>query len=371
MNTNEILLCSLKGYLATKGFEEKKVITNRFSLWYHLTHELEVMLPADELVNHEQTDEILDEAILKLSCAYNLNFDSLKNILLHDDSDLLQVRSSGVSVSHGSINFDEGLKALIGLYGIIKATANRNIKAKGKRKAVEQYLSGVNMLAPKAGSFIYSVEIQLLDVEDDYNDPNYRIESDVSLSRYVNSNLAILLARVSEKIKKADYESPAKLLSIGVDSSFCNNFLNLFSKNSEQLEFDFDWSFREGVSNNTPSKVVFNSKDRVEIEKFRELLSKSKVKKYIDIPAYIEKYSWPIDEERGRVYLRLFIDNKDYACFIETESELYEKLKAEHAKKEITVTCDLLITSGQRTSIDILKMYSIKLNQNMEIEINT
>lgn len=368
MNTNKILLSSLKGYLASNGAEPKTVISNRFSVWYEQANDLEVMLPAEELVNHEQTYEILDEAILKVSNAHGLSFDALKNMLMHDDSDLLQVRSSGESINHGSINFNDGLNALTGLYGIIRSSANKNIKAKGKRKAVERYLSGVNMLAPKAGSFIYSVEIQLLDLEDDKNSNN-KIGEEISLSRYVNSNLAISLARVSEKIKSNDYESPAKLLSIGIDNSFCNNFLDLFSESSEQLEFDFDWSFREELSENIPSKVVFNSKDREKIENFRKLLSKSRTKKYVDIPAYIEKYSWPIEDEKGRVYLRLLINGKDYACFIETESDLYETLKAEHAKKQISVTCDLLITSGRKTTIDVLKMYSIKLNQNVEIEI--
>ncbi|BBI51618.1 hypothetical protein HORIV_40390 [Vreelandella olivaria] len=55
------------------------------------------------------------------------------------------------------------------------------------------------MLAPRAGSFIYTVELQLLDIEEE-NNSNSELELKVSLSRYVNSNLAIALARIYEKL---------------------------------------------------------------------------------------------------------------------------------------------------------------------------
>ncbi|MBE0403965.1 hypothetical protein [Halomonas citrativorans] len=369
MNTNEIILSSLKGYLASCGAEEKTTIPDRFSVWYDRAHSLEVILPAEELVNHSQSDEMLTEAIFNLSKAYGFSFDIFRKKLLHDDSDILQVRSSGKNVNHGSINFSEGLSALNGLYEIIKASANAAINVKGKKKAVHHYLSGVNMLAPKAGSFIYTVELQLLDTEEGNNASN-AFKQEVSLSRYVNSNLAIVLARISEKINLNEHKSPAKLLSFGVNSSFCNNFLNLFSKSADQLEFVFDWSFREEVYENVPSKVIFNANDREKIEQYKNLLKKSHVKKYKDLPAYIEKYSWPIEDECGRVYLRLLINDRSYSCYIEVDSKLYETLKAEHAKKQIAVTCELLITSGVKTAVDIFKMHSIKLSENFEIDFS-
>lgn len=367
-NNNQAILTSLKNYFRINGIQEKTVVPERFSVWYDQTHELEIVLPAEVLVTHEQSNTLLSEAILNISNAHGFCSENFRNKLLNGESDFLQVRSSGERINHGRIKFSEGLNALTGLYGIIKSSASNNIKVKGKRKAIKHYLSGVNMLAPKAGSFIYTVELQLLDIDEEDSQNNV-FEHETSLSRYVNANLAIALSRVSEKIKSNDYESPAKLHSIGIDSSFCHNFLDLFSNSSDKLEFNFDWSFKEEVFDNVPNKVVFNYSDREKIERFKGILSKSKAKEYVDLPAYIEKYSWPIEDEKGRVYLRLDIDGKEHTCFIETDSRLYETLKAEHEKKQISITCQLLITSGRRTSIDVLKLHSLRINENQEIEI--
>jgi hypothetical protein len=369
MSNNQTLLAALKNYLRINRGKEKATNPERFSVWYDQAHELEIVLPAEALANHEQSNTLLSEAIIKISNAYGLCPANFKTKLLNGDSDFLQVRSSGERINHGRINFSEGLNALTGLYGIIKSSASNNIKVKGKRKAINQYLSGVNMLAPKAGSFIYTVELQLLDLEE-VDSQNKAFEQETSFGRYVNANLAIALARVAEKIKSKDYESPAKLLSVGIDSTFCNNFLNLFSSSSDKLEFNFDWSFKEELFQNVPNMVIFNYSDRERIERFKKLLSKSSTKQYVDLPAYIEKYSWPIEDEKGRVYLRLVIDGKDHTCFIETDSSLYETLKAEHAKKQISITCELLITSGNRTSIDVLKLHSIRINENQEIKVD-
>ncbi|BBI51620.1 hypothetical protein HORIV_40410 [Vreelandella olivaria] len=78
MNTNEIILSSLKEYLASSGAEEKTVVPKRFSVWYDRTHSLEVMLPAEELVNHNQSDELLAEAIFNLSEAYGFSVEVLE-----------------------------------------------------------------------------------------------------------------------------------------------------------------------------------------------------------------------------------------------------------------------------------------------------
>ncbi|MCL1038705.1 hypothetical protein L2750_16370 [Shewanella submarina] len=368
MSDNKAIFFSLKQFFVMTGIVEKVNIPNRFSVWYDKEFDLELMLPDEKLVDHEQSELLLNEVIEKLADKRDFDVDSFRFRLLNRYSDFLQVRSSGERILHGSINFSEGLDALNGLYGIIKSAANRSIKTKGKRKAVNDYLAGVNMLAPQAGSFIYKVELQLQGESDSHGEASF--EQNFSLSRYINANLAIALARVSKKINSNDINYPSKLLCSGIDSTFCSNFLGLFSNNSDRLEFNFDWSFTEELPDNVPNKIEFNYSDRQKIERIEKLLSNSRSKKYVDLPAYIEKYSWPIDDEKGRVYLKLNMDGKDFTCYIETDSELYETLKAEHAKKQVSITCDLLVTSGKKTAIDILKLYSIRLNKNLEIELD-
>lgn len=367
MTYNEAILSSIISYLQLSGAQEKTTIQNRFSIWYDSNYDFEVMLPNKNLVNHEQSLSLLTDAINQIASALCIRPERLTYKLINNNYDFLQVRASGQKIEHGKINFDEGLTALTGLYEIIKLSANKNIKTKGKREVVKKYLSGVNMLAPQAGSFIYSVEFELVNTQD--NEVNIDPESVVSLGRYMNSNLAIMLDKISRKIISTEYISPATLLTLGVNTSFCNNFLGLFSKESEKLEFYFDWSFKERKLESVPDVISFNLHHKEKIIELKSILENSNIHKYVDLPAYIEKYSWPIDHEKGRVYLRLGIDGKDYSCFIETDSALYERLKAEHAKKQILITLDLLITSGNKTSIDVIKVHNIKVDPTIEIDM--
>lgn len=369
MKMNNNLLNSLINYLVSIHAIKKAYITDSYSIWYVHENSLEIMLPDENLIDHPQSTDILNDAISKLSKSKGIDFDTFKRILLNSNYDLLEVRSSGDKISHGKIKLEEGINALSGLQGLIKDNANKKLKVKGKRKTIERYMNGINMLAPKAGSFIYSVEFELFDKQKENQDLNYNMDSGSSIGRYLNQSFAITLERISKNINNHENISPAKLLSLGVDVGFCDNFLNLFSSRSEKIEFNFNWSYKED-SENIPRSISFDKKAREKISKFKETLSNSKIRKFRDLPAYIEKYSWPIDEDKGKVHLRVIIDKRDYTCFIETDSELYETLKAEQAKKEILITSDLLFTSKRKTTVDVIKIYKIKLNSDLEIKIN-
>lgn len=369
MNNNKAILSSLKQYLLHIGAEIKSEVPGRLNFWYDKKKQMEIVLPADELICHEQSLDLLNDAIKKIANNYNLCAKSLKYKLSHNDSDILKVRNSGKDIKHGSIKFEDGLTALNGLYGIIKASASKSIKSSGKREVIRKYLSGVNMLAPSAGSYIHTVEFQLFDIDEEIY--KNEIKSEISISRYINANLALSLSRIAEKIKSSDSDSAANFLKAGIDSTFCNNFLSLFPKNSEKLEFNFDWSLKEIDIAGTPEIIIFNYSDRTKVERIKSILMNSQTKRYSDLPAFIEKYSWPIEDEKGKVYFRIRVDSNDYTCHIETESILYERLKAEHAKKQIFITCDLLSTNGSKKSVEILKMYSIKINKNHNIPISS
>ncbi|MCD9498773.1 hypothetical protein [Photobacterium carnosum] len=369
MGNNIVLHNALEGYLNFIGAVKKTIIPSRFSIWYDSKDNLEIMLPELEVLEHPQSNELLDEVITKLANASGVCKSNFIQKLENSNFDLLQVRSSGTLIEHGKINYKEGLNSLTGLYDIIKLSANETIKAKGKRKIINQYLDGVNMLAPQAGSFIYAVEFELIKNEDESE--NNQIENSISLGRCINSNLAIMLNRISKYVKSSDSTSPAKLLKYGINVSFCNNFLKLFPERSEKLEFSFDWSFKEEIESTIPSAICFDKEDRNKISTYQKLLNNTEAKRFVDLPAFIEKYSWPINEDKGKVYLKLIVNSKEHVCSIETDTELYETLKAEHAKKEIAITFDSLITSGKQTNIDVIKVYKIKLNDQDEILINT
>ncbi|OEF48550.1 hypothetical protein A1OW_02225 [Enterovibrio norvegicus] len=370
MGSNRSILNSIKKYLTSIDSVEKSSANNYYSIWCIHDKSLEIMLPVESVVEHPQSKEILDEAILKIANSNNEEFYRFKYKLQNAKYDMLEVRNSGKKIEHGKINFDEGIDALNGLHSIIKNNANRNIKAKGKRETVKEYMNGINMLAPKAGSFIYSVEFELTKKKEEDTDINYSMDSGSSIGRYLNQSLARNLFEISKSLEKKGDTPTAKLMSLGVDSGFCQGFLNLFSEKSEKLEFNFDWSYEENTITDIPNKISFCENSREKIRKLNNNLSKSKAKTFLDLPACIEKYSWPIDEDMGKIHIRIFIDKKDYSCFIEVDSELYEKLKKEQAKKEILISLDLLFTSKRRMSVEVLKVYSIKTSDDVTIKID-
>lgn len=367
MIENKILLPSIENYLVSIGLYEKNIIPGRVSIWKNPNNSLEIVLPAATLVNHSQSESILEEAIFKIADFKNISAEALKLKLCEIDYDLLYVRAHGRKVHHGKINFSEGLGALNGLYEIIRSSAKRNIKAKGKKDAVSQYLSDVNMLAPKAGSFIYSVEMGLREIESQKEKEEMEIEGLMSLGRYLNSKLALDLATISQKIK-SDSSTPAQLMNIGVDGYFCDQFLKLFSESASSLEFSFNWSFKEGDVDNLPEHIVFDNGHRDKIKRVKEYLSESKIRKFVDMPAYIEKYSWPVDAEKGRIYLRVNIDGKSCALSIEVDSDIYETLKREQAKKKILITCDLMVNKTKKMHVDVLKVGMIKVNPLLSLD---
>lgn len=360
MKNNLALVELIKSYIKTKNWVEKATIPHRFSVWVSSTSDVEVMLPEPALAEHPQATEILNDTIDKVALSEGISSRQLQQNLNECDYDIFKIRSSGDRVEHGKIRFSEGLSALEGFYNLIKTSARKNIKNKGKNVIVEQYLDGVNMLAPEAGSFIYSAEVELFNPEDEGENNN--IEHMMSLSRYVNSNFALLLQSASECTKSSNEVTAATLLKHGIDSCFCNNFLKLFSDDSDNLEFEFNWSFKEPVLEKVPSYIKFNRTSRNKISSYKKMLKHSKTKKYVDLPAYIEKYSWPKDANEGKVSLRLIFDKQEYVCSVETDEKLFEQLKAQKVKKEIAVTADIVKTSGAKTSVDILKLHQIKID---------
>ncbi len=369
MGNNCSILNSIEKYLTSINATKKSSKNEYYSIWCMHEKSLEIMLPEESVVEHPQSKEILDEAILKIASLNDEDFYKFKYKLQNTKYDILEVRNSGKMIEHGKINFDEGIDALNGLHSIIKHNANRNIKAKGKRETIKEYMNGINMLAPKAGSFIYSVEFELTQKKEESDDINYSMDSGSSIGRYLNQSLARNLLDISKSLESKDEASNSKLISLGIDSGFCQGFLNLFSEKSEKLEFNFDWSFEEETRDGVPNKISFGIDSREKIRKLNNSLSKRKARTFYDLPAFIEKYSWPIDEDMGKIHIRIFIDKKDYSCFIEVDSELYEKLKKEQAKKEILISLDLLFTSKRRMSVDVLKVYNIKTSDDVEIKI--
>lgn len=292
------------------------------------------------------------------------NYSHLSNKYLKSN-DCFKIRASGANIAHGRIPFEEGLKALNGFYQMIKLVARTSVSCKGKNDVVKDYLSNVDMLAPKAGSFIYCAEIGL-----DKLSENDTCMDNASVHRYINVQFASMLNRTAQYIASNEDPNVASLSRHNIDTKFCNYFLDVFSESADSLEFFFDWSSNEQLPIELPHYITFNKQSRERVNRYRKLLKNSKTKLYKDLPAIIEKYSWKKSDEEGTIYLRLMFDGRENTCSVSVDAQKYEKLKALEHKVQVAVTADIIEKSGPKNSVEILNLYSLTLDEGYAISFD-
>ncbi|ELB2078557.1 hypothetical protein QNZ73_004566 [Vibrio parahaemolyticus] len=273
-------------------------------------------------------------------------------------NDCLKVRASGEKIAHGKIPFEEGLKALNGFYQMLKFAARSSVSCKGKNEVIRDYLANVDMLAPQAGSFIYSAEVSL----DKRSDDDVCMDN-VSIHRYINMQFALMLNKTSKFIANNDEPNMALLCKNNIDSKFCNYFLEVFSESADNLEFFFDWSNSEKVAIDLPQYVTFDRTSRDRVYRYKKLLKNSKTKPYTDLPAIIEQYAWKKSDQQGTVVLRLMFEDKEHTCSISVDAAMYEKLKALKHQKQVAITADIIEKTGSKNSVEILNLHSLTLDK--------
>lgn len=365
MNDNKATTKSIKDYILVSGGQLKATFENRMSVWSY-GDDVEILLPEDKVIEHRQSAELITDAIDELAIENGISFNDMEKQIAELEFDTLCVRASGQNIQHGKIKFQEGLKSLEGLYGIIRNSANKSIKISGKNKLIEQYLDGVNLLAPEKGSFIYRAEMELTQALDDSG--NNFLPDTESLGRYLNAQLAKQMLK-AQFLLSQEITSPAALIREGVDLSFCDDFLKIFSNSSEQLDFRFNWSLMENIDESLPIEIVFNLEDKIKVKGFRKILKQTQTMSDIDFPAVIEGNTWVEDADEGTVNFRVNIGNSDYPCSYNVDNSLYLKLKAQPPKTKVTISGDLLVTRTKQTKAEILKINGISFDQERELPI--
>jgi len=365
MNDNKATTKSIKDYILVSGGHLKTTFENRMSVWSY-GEDVEILLPEDKVIEHRQSAELIIDAIDELAIENGISFNDMEKQIAELEFDTLYVRASGKDIPHGKIKFQEGLKSLEGLYGIIKNSANKSINISGKTKLVEQYLDGVNLLAPEKGSFIYRAEMELTEVADDSS--NNSLPDTESLGRYLNGKLAKQMWK-TQLLLSQETTSPAALIREGIDLPFCDNFLKLFSNSSEQLDFRFNWSIMENIDESLPIEIVFKLEDKTKVKGFKKILKETRTMSNVDFPAVIEGNNWAEDADEGTVNFRVNIEGGDYTCSYNVDNTLYAKLKSQPPKTKVTISGDLLVTRGKQTKAEILKINEIVFGQEQKLPI--
>lgn len=322
----------------------------------------QIVLPTDELVEHGQSKGLLTAALEKIETCDQVN------LLTTFDSDKLSVRASGAKVGFGKIIYKEGLDALSGLFNLIKNNAHANIKTKGKTKYIKEYMQNVHMTAPQRGSMIYKVELGLYEPQDDSGNNSFNELG--SLGRVLNEKCARLIFKASKIFSTSEEHSPATLLKEGIDINFCEAFINLFSDSVDNLDFKFDWSNREQLSENIPSKIQFTSSHKEKAQRYAKAFKNIQKLDLVELPAIIETYSWPRDATKGKVSFKASLEGNDFTMTFETSESLYLRLKQEKVKKEVALTGKFLKTKNKKSKLEILYLKRIRVGPSEFIEID-
>jgi len=358
--SNKKLKDKVLKHLKIMGWKNITPESAPIELWNH--GENQIVLPVDSLIQHSQSIALLEAAISSI-----FEIDKV-NLNLEFEVDRVSVQASGQNIGYGRIIYQEGLKALSGLYEIIKNNASSNINIKGKTKYVNEYMSEVHMMAPDSGSMIYKAELGLYEPQEDNDNESFQDLG--SLGRVLNSRCAKLVLKAAKTFESSREFSPAELMHVGIDIKFCEAFVNLFSASSETLRFQFDWSPKEIVSDDVPTEVLFNIAHKEAAQKYVKAFKKTESLSLVEQPAIIEKYSWPQDATKGKVSFKTSLDNIDYSMTYETDEILYLRLKQEKVKKEVALSGKFLRTKNKKSKLEILSLVSIKIGPQDTLDID-
>lgn len=358
MKYNVSMLENIQRYMCCVGWVFAHELNGRASIWRLNGAKDELMLPMPDMLQNHQAESLLDEAMDILAKHEDVSPIDLFKRIKQQQFDMLSIRAHGANVGTGKINFKQGVCALDGFYKIVRYAAQQSITVKGKTKFIKDYMDGIQLLAPQEGSFIYSLQVELNQPEEESNNSLY---PDASIGRSVNVFLSKIIQTIHKKSSNDYNYNNIDLIKDGIDGYLCQSILEVFSSNIDGLDFEFNWSILEDIFDDTPRNIKFNKTHRKRIESFKKTLSKETIKDVVDIPVHIEMYRLKKIDTNGRIGIRLPLGDMSYACHLDVKKETYEHLKKVKSDEVVFLTAKLLISSSTRTTVRINSYTSIRV----------
>ncbi|MEQ3491627.1 hypothetical protein [Vibrio sp. SSH13-20] len=247
--------------------------------------------------------------------------------------DSVSIRAAGEEIRHGKIPISEGVKGHEAFYNLIIHSAKKTLRDhKGAlKKGLSEYLDSCYLLAPGAGSFIYQAEFELSSdvscpVENSVGDLFEECQGD--FVRSINENLAHNLFELSKFTKENVNPSYSKLIQHGIDPKLCSDFLQLFSKSAEKIEFSFDWASSCKVDHKPlPTLIVFEENTKTRLQSYKETLKNFSDEYFKNVPVYIEKKSVPLSNRNKHVvFFKFDVKNRQYKGSRDIEEGAFNEL---------------------------------------------
>jgi hypothetical protein len=369
MNTyNETVRYSLLRFLDNHKWSLKSESGGNFSV-YHSPDGVEVLIPNQNLVNHKQSLDLLDEAVEVVSLSLGRSFDQMRKLLLQADYDHFSLRESGDALSEGSISLASGLSVVSGVYGLFKIAASSAVNIKGKRKISRGYLDSIKMSVPTKGSFVFNFESKLYcPVGADV--PILNVAGVSSMGRLINMHFANKINRFKSILEGDQEKIRSKLLSEGIDYRYCNGVSSAFSDEADNIDFGFMWSFLEPAAKSAPERVSFSKIDRSRVYEYSKMLLNYQTVRVDGIPAYLERFTRREGDTEGLVSIRFTYEQKILSTSILVDGSLYERLNEKHVKMQrVWVSGNLFFSDGGRVKVEAFEVKSVRLADDLFIEL--
>ena len=333
-------------------------------LWVNKSLNESIQLPTKKGMQHFRAERTVKEAAENLADILNLSISDFIDKISIRRSDHIHIRAAGNAIEHGRINFRTNHKIESAIFSIIKTAANKFLslptlkkdKKKSiiltKTKAVEAYLSSVNIVAPTSGSFIYNLDVDLT--------KNDEFSETETLQRYVNTQLALVLNEL-HSMENIDSISTASLIQKGLSQSLCSEFIKLFDESIETIEYNFEWDESEPAPKLASNNLRFTKAHKEKANKLKDKFDSSEPIKLVD--SYAQIINIKIKPEHAEIQLKVPINGSERSCDTHIDLHTAESLLSalgENIKQPVMVSATAWIEkSGQKHKYSLSDITSI------------
>lgn len=269
------------------------------------------------------------------------------------NTDLISMRVAGKYIDHGKIKFKEGIVGVNAFYFFIKNAVENVFASNNQLK--KDYLDNVYMLVPEKGSFIHRAEIKLYDSGD--FDSYYA-------NRSVNVQLAKSMLNFYSCLNSINKYEISSLVLQGVNESLCKNFIDLFSNDADEINFDFTWAkVGKPIPADLQKNIIFKKKHLSKAVSYYEKFKSLDVFSLENITACIERYTWLESKDFGEISIKLKYKDIYHTCTVAVNEEQYTELKSLPPKSFVSISGDFSMKTNGKGKLYINKITKINKPQ--------
>ncbi|MEO5328120.1 MAG: hypothetical protein H7829_07725 [Magnetococcus sp. THC-1_WYH] len=340
----ELMPLEIAAYLRSTGWIQQSSSEGKWSIWVK-DDAYEILLP----LQREYRDYALrmSETLQLLEAVEQRPQLMIFNDLLTTGADVIRVRLVDPDLADGSVSIDEHAKIAQQAREMMLSAACSTIQPKAvfpTRRPTQamDYLKGVRIGQSERGSTILAIHSRVapllrfgqgvLDVEEPF--PRQVVGG---LSRALNAmQRAAEQAAVSEDLKAF-----SDTITEGVSANLCDAVTGLASggdDHARRVDISFSWSRNRPLVQEMPTMVSFQE-DRIPfIAEAGRLLRESSPLEDFDLQGPVVKLERHEGQERGRVTVLGFVDEKPRKISMLLEEQDYQVAIDAH-KKEQTISC--------------------------------